>query len=221
MRFDGVALDAIPGREVGESLGARAMQSAWLARVYERWWRPVAFGLSTRFTAPGGQEEARLVIDRIADREGPWLDLSCGPGILTRLLVARAGGRTVYGVDSSRSMLERAHVAAPTAVLVRADAAELPFDDGVFGAVANLAALDLYAEPARVIAESSRVLARGGRWICSAFLSERPQRRGLSRRGDARKPTLAELSTMAENAGLDQVGSLRFHRYAVVWADRV
>ena len=215
-----MAIDVIPGREVAHSLAARAMQSAWLARVYEKWWRPLTFGLTTRFTAPGGQAEARLVLDRIGVHAGPWLDLSCGPGILTRALVARAAGRAVYGVDSSRSMLERARLAAPEALLVRADAADLPFDDGVFGAVVNLAALDLYPEPERVIAESSRVLARGGRWVCSAFVAEEGRSRSVAR-ARAPLPTLSELADTASGAGLDGIGSLRFHRYAVVWADRV
>ena len=67
-------------------------------------------------------------------------------------------------------MLERARLAAPRATLVRADAADLPFVDATFGAIANLAALDLYPDPSRVVAEAARVLAPGGRWVCSTFV---------------------------------------------------
>jgi ubiquinone/menaquinone biosynthesis C-methylase UbiE len=210
LRIDDVAIDVIPDHAPPRSWGARAMQSRWLARVYARWWRPVTFGLSTGFGAPRAIEEARLVLERLAASDGPWLDLSCGPGVVTRELVAKAQGRAVFGVDLSRAMLERAHVAAPTAVLVRADAAALPFGDGVFGAVVNLAALDLYPDPARVVAESARVLARGGRWVCSTFV-------GVA---GTRAPTLEELAAAAKEAGLERFGTVRFRRYVVAWADK-
>src|SRR4029077_2147854 len=84
LRIDRVALDVIPHRLASDALGVRAMQSWWFARVYDTYWRPLAFGLSTRFTAPRASEEARLVIERIALCPGPWLDLSCGTGVVTR-----------------------------------------------------------------------------------------------------------------------------------------
>lgn len=222
VRIDHVAVDVIPDRAPPASWGARAMQSGWLARVYERWWRPIAFGWTTGFTAPSASEEVRLVLDRIVLSRGPWLDLSCGPGTLTRELVRRAQGREVFGVDLSRAMLERARAAAPDAILVRADAASLPFDEGAFGAVANLAALDLYPEPARVLAESARVLARGGRFVCSTFIADGPRRasRSLSRLTGARAPTLDELAAATKDAGFDRFGNLRFQSYVFAWADK-
>jgi len=167
---------------------------------------------------------------QVAGRAGPWLDLSCGPGRTTRELLARAEGRAVFGVDISRAMLERARAAAPGAVLVRADAATLPFDDGVFGAVVNLAALDLYPEPARVIAESARVLAPGGRWVCSTFIApcrvrrRAPRRSSLSTLSSAlsgvRTPTFEELTAAVASAGLKSLGTLPFRRYVIAWADK-
>lgn len=215
-----MALDVIPQGRPPRTLGIRVMQSRWLARVYESFWRPLAFGLTTRFTAPSAAREARLVVDRIAGCAGPWLDLSCGTGLVTRALVAHSPRRTVFGVDLSRAMLERARAAAPKAILVHADAAELPFHDGVFGAVVNVAALDLYLEPDRVLAEATRVLARGGRWVCSTFVSEDGPPRWLARLSGTRAPTLAELASMAARAGLAGFDSQRFHRYVLAWADR-
>ena len=123
-------------------------------------------------------------------------------------------------------MLELAHAAAPDAVLVRADAATLPFVDGAFGAVVNLAALDLYADPARVVAESARILAGGGRWVCSTFVA-RVQPDGRPRRSmtlesltGVHKPTIDWLAAAAEHAGLTRFGNARFRRYVVAWADK-
>jgi len=223
-RRDPNALDFFPEATGAPSLGARAMQSRWLAHVYERWWRPIMFGLSTGFRMPPPDEEARLVLARIAAAPGPWLDLSCGPGALTRHLVAAGGA--VVAVDTSAAMLARAAENAPGALQVRADAAALPFADGAFGAVVNLAALDLYPDAARVVAESARVLAPGGRWVASTFLSPEP----LARAGPLRRALAAttgihavsgpSLATMAARAGLGGFEEVRFGSYVIAWAER-
>jgi SAM-dependent methyltransferase len=222
VRADDVAIDVLPEGAGKGSLGARAMQSALIARIYAKVWRPVTFGVSTGFGAPGASREARLVAEKIAATQGPWLDLSCGPGTSTRALVACAGGRAVFGVDLSRAMLARAHAAAPTAVLVRADAARLPFRDGSFGAVVNLAALDLYADPARVVAESSRVLASGGRWVVSTFVRGRGGARPRARSSwsGVRTPTLEGVAQAAASAGLRAFATMPFRGYAIAWADK-
>ena len=195
------------------------MQSRLLARVYERLWRPVLFGLSTGFGAPGAKREAREVLRRVEGCPGPWLDLSCGSGWLLREIGAAKG--PVVGLDRSRAMLERARLAAPEAILVRADAADLPFEDATFGAIANLAALDLYPDPARVVAEAARVLAPGGRWVCSTFVrrmgaaaSPRSSTTGVS------TPAIEELAEWVKFAGLVRFDRLIFRRYAIAWADK-
>ena len=201
---DDTAIDFVPNRPPPAAWGERAMQSGWLARVYDRWWRPVLFGLSTALGAPSAEEETGRVMDLLAGREGPWLDLSCGPGKLTRRFVDAPGGREVFGLDLSRAMLAQARVAAPGAVLVRADAADLPFEDGVFGGVANMAALDLYPDPARVVREAARVLAPGGRWVGSTFVV------------GAGEP----LADWVRRAGLSRFGQSSFRGYLIAWADK-
>jgi ubiquinone/menaquinone biosynthesis C-methylase UbiE len=203
VRVDDVAIDVVPDRPPPAAWRDRAMQSAWLARLYDRAWRPASFALSTGFGAPSADDEGRRATRLLEGREGPWLDLSCGTGKLTRRFV-EARGDGVFGVDVSRAMLARTRAAAPGAVLVRADAADLPFDDGVFGAVATMAALDLYADPARVLREVGRVLAPGGRWVGSAFV------RGAG-------PPLVD---WLARAGLRQTGQLSFRRYLIAWADK-
>jgi ubiquinone/menaquinone biosynthesis C-methylase UbiE len=166
------------------------------------------------------------VLARLRGPEGPWLDLSCGPGWLTRHLADEATregrGREVFGVDRSRAMLVRARREAPTAVLVRADAAALPFADAVFAGVANLAAIDLYPEPERVVREAARVLAVGGRWVCSSFIAPSRGSRGPTRGrlSGVRTPTLEEIAGWARSAGLGGFGNRSFRGYAIAWADK-
>jgi ubiquinone/menaquinone biosynthesis C-methylase UbiE len=218
---DEVAVDFVPERVTPSSLGAIAMQSRSLARVYQGLWRPIAFALSTGLGAPGVEEEIRHVIALVGQCAGPWLDVSCGPGALLRQLVAAGGSRSVLGLDLSRPMLERAHIAAPTARLIRADAAELPFEDATFGAITNLAALDLYLDPARVVREVARVLAPGGRWVCSTFLrraGSSPSRLGAV--SGVRTPSIEELADWVARAGLARFGNRLFRGYAIAWADK-
>jgi SAM-dependent methyltransferase len=221
IRVDAVAIDFVPERSRPTSLGARVMQSRSLARAYEVAWRPLLFGVSTAFGAPSPGGEARKVIELIGEHAGPWLDVSCGPGGLLRRLAAIAGSRAVYGLDLSRPMLERARAAAPSVTLVRGDATELPFEDATFGAVTNLAALDLYPDPARVVREAARVLAPGGRWVCSTFVrraGSSPSRFGSV--SGVRKPSIDELADWATQGGLGRLGNLLFRGYAIAWADK-
>ena len=81
------------------------------------------------------------------------LDVGCGEGELARHLPEG----TWTGVDSAREMLARAPAGA-----VRADARELPFEDGSFDAVAQLYVLYHLLDPAQALAEARRVLCPGG-----------------------------------------------------------
>jgi ubiquinone/menaquinone biosynthesis C-methylase UbiE len=196
------------------------MQSRWMARIYRRWWRPATFALSTRNGAPSASREARLVLERLEGIAGPRLDLSCGPGAFTRHLVAaaaRAGDeQPVFAVDLSRAMLAQVARLAPAALRVRADAADLPFADAGFGAVVNLAALDLYPDPSRAVAEAARVLRPGGRWIASSFVA-RPGTSQWSGRG---LPSEEGIAAWAAAAGLVQFQALHFRHYVLAWADK-
>jgi ubiquinone/menaquinone biosynthesis C-methylase UbiE len=235
--YEGGVLDFAPPGVGATSFGARVMASRWIAGVYERWWRPIAFGLSTGFRMPSRDEEAHIVLARLGSAPAPWLDLSCGPGTLTPRLVASAAG-PVVALDASASMLARAREQVPCvtmgaplpnprgAFFVRADAAALPFADGAFGAVVNLAALDLYPDAARVVAESARVLAPRGRWVASTFLSSEivtrsaPLRRALAITAGIHAVSAPSLATMAAGAGLVGFGEMRFGRYVVAWAEK-
>ena len=115
------------------------MQSEWLAKLHDRWWRPLTFGVSTAFGAPSAREEARHALGLLAGRRGPWLDLSCGTGALTRPFVDAIGAGEVVGLDVSRAILAKARALVPGAVLVRADAARRALRRGLRCAISILA----------------------------------------------------------------------------------
>jgi ubiquinone/menaquinone biosynthesis C-methylase UbiE len=77
---------------------------------------------------PGWEAELdalRAAIEGLPARH--TLDVACGTGFLTRHLPG-----SVVGLDQSESMLEEARRQAPGAEYVRANALELPFEDGFF-----------------------------------------------------------------------------------------
>jgi ubiquinone/menaquinone biosynthesis C-methylase UbiE len=96
------------------------------------------------------------------------LDVATGTGRLPLALLGShfASGGQIVGLDLSRGMLRRARAKlegeASRVSLVWQDAGRLPFEDGVFDAVACLESLEFMSRPRAVLAEMVRVLAPGG-----------------------------------------------------------
>jgi SAM-dependent methyltransferase len=90
------------------------------------------------------------------------LDIGCGPGAFLAAKAQRV--RRVVGLDVSQVMLREAElrladrIAAGTAQLVTANAAELPFEDGAFSAVTALNAPIKHAEAFRVLRPGGRLV---------------------------------------------------------------
>ena len=101
------------------------------------------------------------------------LDVAVGPGVtLTEILKRVDRTTTVYGVDLSPKMLDKARRRASAAGyanldLQEADARQLPFPDGTFDVLYNSYMLDLIplADLSVVLGEFRRVLKAGGRLV--------------------------------------------------------
>jgi SAM-dependent methyltransferase len=115
---------------------------------------------------PAGVDEQ--VADRIEAAVGPGarlLELGVGTGRIALPLHRR--GRRVVGVDLSLPMLDRyrakaAALGLPPPVVLRADAARLPFRDACVDAVLEVHVLHLVPAWPEALAEVRRVLAPGG-----------------------------------------------------------
>lgn len=156
---------------LGESTAApiptfaqRAMNSPFVATVYEGLWRPTSFYLASGVTTRAEERRAAAALHlRSATR---LLDVACGPGNFTAPLAAQLStGSLAVGFDISEPMLTRAvqDNSGPRTCYVRGDARELPFGDETFDAVCCFGALYLIPEPFRVAHEMIRVLRPGGR----------------------------------------------------------
>jgi len=100
---------------------------------------------------------------------GRVLDLACGTGDL--YFEVREPGRRAVGADFCLDMLALARRKAGTfpAVLVCADALDLPFPDGTFDAVTVAFGVRNFANLSRGLAEVRRVLVPGGRFVVLEF----------------------------------------------------
>lgn len=166
------------GERVASTAEQRLMESELVARIYERFWRPnfvrVVAGSGAGAAIGGFPGEFFIHKNCLAmdDRDGPWLDLSCGPGLFARAMAAADPGGLIVGLDISRAMLEVAARRAKgyaNVMFVRGDAHLLPFADAAFGGVNNSGALHVYDDPEQVFGEIRRVLRPGGLYVGSTF----------------------------------------------------
>lgn len=165
--------------EPGSQVMRRAAASRETTVANRRWWDGAAdayqaehgaFLGDTRFVwGPEGIDEADVRL--LGDVDGlRLLEIGCGAGQCGRWLGTQ-GARTV-GIDLSYRQLHHATVLnGRTGVglpVAQADAQRLPFADGVFDAAcSSYGALPFVADLPAVLAEVSRVLRPGGRFVFS------------------------------------------------------
>jgi ubiquinone/menaquinone biosynthesis C-methylase UbiE len=90
------------------------------------------------------------------------LDVGCGPGALTTVLVDRGGAENVAAVDPSEPFVAAAHERHPGVDVQQANAEELPFQDDTFDAALAQLVVHFMADPVRGLAEMARVTRAGG-----------------------------------------------------------
>lgn len=97
------------------------------------------------------------------------IEVGCGVGAQTEILLERFPHLVVCGVDRSRAQLARAKehlskaVKAKRLSLHQADASSLPFDDSSFDGAFSTWFLEHVQEPIRILQEIRRVLKSGGK----------------------------------------------------------
>ncbi|MBI5277595.1 MAG: methyltransferase domain-containing protein [Burkholderiales bacterium] len=93
-----------------------------------------------------------------------WVDVGCGNGAFTELLVDRCAPKSVHGIDPSDAQLEfaRQRPAARLARFAKGGAEALPFEHGQFDAAAMALVIFFVPDPAQGVREMARVLRPGG-----------------------------------------------------------
>jgi SAM-dependent methyltransferase len=91
------------------------------------------------------------------------IDVGCGPGALTGVLVARLGAEAVYACDPSPPFRDECAARHPGVVVKPGRAESIPFEtDAVDHAMAQLV-LHFVSEPRQAALEMARVVRPGGR----------------------------------------------------------
>lgn len=117
-------------------------------------------GMGRWSTIAGG-----MFLDWLAPRSGlRWVDVGCGTGVLTELVMQRCAPAEAHGIDPSSAQLAfaRERPGARGATFHLGDAMALPFADNSFDAAAMALVIFFVPEPAKGLAEMTRVVAPGG-----------------------------------------------------------
>jgi len=93
-----------------------------------------------------------------------WIDIGCGNGAFTELLVERCAPAEIQGIDPSEGQLAfaRTRPASRIAQFQIGDALALPFADDRFDAAVMALVLVFVPDPAKGVGEMARVVRPGG-----------------------------------------------------------
>ena len=162
--------------------------------------------------------------DWLAPRAGlRWLDVGCGNGAFTELLIERCAPSNVMGIDPSEGQLAyaRTRLAAGPVSFRQCDAQTLPFAADEFDVAAMALVINLFPDPAKAVAEIARVVRPGGQvatyvWdVMGGGFTMEPIREALGELGvptpiyGAEVTRIGKMREVWENAGLDDVMARR------------
>jgi SAM-dependent methyltransferase len=118
-----------------------------------------------RYMGSWSRLAGEVFLDWLAPRPGlRWIDIGCGNGAFTELLVQRCAPAEVQGIDPSEAQLAfaRTRPAAHGAAFHQGDAMALPFPQDRFDAAVMALVIFFVPDPARGVAEMVRVVCPGG-----------------------------------------------------------
>src|SRR5215468_7208136 len=103
-----------------------------------------------------------------------WLDVGCGNGAFTAVLIARCAPAAVSAIDPSEGMLTYARMRPNTklAEFRVGDAQALPYPDRSFDAATMALAISFIPDPLKAVKEMMRVVGPSG-WV-AAYMWDLP-----------------------------------------------
>lgn len=118
-----------------------------------------------RYMGKWSQLAGEAFLDWLAPKSGlRWLDVGCGNGAFTEMIVERCAPFSVQGIDPSERQLAyaRTRPASRVASVCQGNAMALPFPDHTFDVSVMPLVIFFVTDPARGVAEMTRVVCAGG-----------------------------------------------------------
>jgi ubiquinone/menaquinone biosynthesis C-methylase UbiE len=174
-----------------------------------------------RLMAPWSRAAGKQFLDWLAVPAGlRWLDVGCGTGAFTELVLEQSGPRDVSAVDPAEDQIVHARTkpAAKRVSFRLAEAQKLPFADSEFDVAAMALVITFVPDPQQAIAEMKRVVKPGGMigtyvWdFLGKGNTQQPLREAVEARGIPVQPQPGHVHSRLENlraiftgAGLNDV----------------
>lgn len=116
-------------------------------RFMGRWSRTIGEKFLTWLEPPAGAQ---------------WLDVGCGTGAFSELILRRCAPKSVTGIDPSSAQIDYAAKKFPELAFQVGDSMDMSFGDGAFDVVASALVFHFIPDRAKAFAEMNRVLKSGG-----------------------------------------------------------
>jgi ubiquinone/menaquinone biosynthesis C-methylase UbiE len=176
-----------------------------------------------RFIGRWGRAAGAVFLDWVAPPQNAvWLDVGCGTGLFTELIVETQSPATVFGIDQAEAQIAyacRKPIGRQASFRV-GDAQALPYRHARFDIVASALVLNFIPDRPQALAEMRRVARRGGLvggyvWDFAAELSPSGPFRLALRQTVAEVPALpgtedsdlGKLSSLFERAGFEEIAT--------------
>jgi SAM-dependent methyltransferase len=118
-----------------------------------------------RFMGRWTRAAGTIFLDWVAPPSGArWLDVGCGTGVFTELVLDTCAPATMIAIDPSAAQIEpaRKKPVAQRADFRVADAQTLPFPDSAFDVITSALVINFIPDRPRALAEMRRVCHPGG-----------------------------------------------------------
>ena len=118
-----------------------------------------------RFMAPWSRSAGALFLDWLAPEPGrAWVDIGCGNGAFTELILAKAAPSSICAIDPSDAQVSfaRQKLSGKPVEFIVGDAMALPYADARFDVGVMALALFFVPDPRKGASEMARVTKPGG-----------------------------------------------------------